>query len=81
MLVKFLDSSEREIENLRSANLYGADLSSANLRGADLYGANLCGANLWGANLRGADLYGANLTEGKIIHFRQFIGLGRRKGR
>ena len=52
--------------NLRSANLYGADLRSADLYGANLYGAdlrsaNLRGANLYGADLRSADLYGADL--------------------
>ena len=43
-------------------DLYGANLSDANLRSADLYGANLSGANLSDANLRSADLHGANLS-------------------
>jgi hypothetical protein len=47
--------------NLRGADLYGADLGGANLRGADLYGADLRGANLRGADLYGANLRGANL--------------------
>jgi hypothetical protein len=47
--------------NLRSADLYGADLRSADLRSANLGGANLGSANLYGANLRSANLGGANL--------------------
>jgi hypothetical protein len=52
--------------NLRSADLYGADLRSANLCGANLYGADLRSADLrsadlYGADLRSANLYGADL--------------------
>ena len=47
--------------DLRSANLYGADLRSADLRSADLRSANLYGANLRSADLRSANLYGADL--------------------
>jgi len=47
--------------NLGYADLGGADLGGADLGGADLRGANLRGANLRGANLRGANLGGANL--------------------
>ena len=60
-------------DNLRDANLRGADLRGAYLGGADLRGANLGGANLrdaylggaylWGAYLRDADLGGAYLGD------------------
>ena len=50
-----------ETENLRDADLRGANLIGANLRDADLRGANLIDANLRGADLEGADLEGANL--------------------
>lgn len=68
-------------QNLRRANLRGADFSGAKLRGADFYSADLIEANLqWadfrgadlreadfrGANLRGADLRGANLKEANL---------------
>ena len=46
--------------NLRGANLRYADLSDAYLRGSDLGGADLGGANLGGADLRDANLGGAN---------------------
>jgi uncharacterized protein YjbI with pentapeptide repeats len=67
VLIKFLNGSTREVTNLRSADLSGADLyranlRSANLRSADLRGANLNSANLSGANLRDANLSGANLS-------------------
>ena len=57
--------------NLRSANLYGADLRGADLRSANLYGADLRGAylrsaNLYGAYLRSANLYGANLRSADL---------------
>jgi len=48
-------------DNLRGADLRGADLRGADLRGADLGGADLRGADLYGADLGGADLYGADL--------------------
>ena len=51
MIVKFLDGTEKLVNDLRGADLRGADL-----RGADLRGANLRRANLEGAYLRGADL-------------------------
>ena len=41
-----IDGWENMKADLRSANLYGADLCGADLRSANLYGANLCGANL-----------------------------------
>ena len=47
--------------DLRSANLWNANLWNANLQGANLQGANLWNANLQGANLQGANLQGANL--------------------
>ena len=53
--------------NLRSANLYGADLRSANLGDANLYGADL----------RSADLYGANLGDaGKLTGDRPYFTVG-----
>ena len=48
-------------ENLKYADLAGANLIGADLRGADLKYADLAGANLIGADLRGADLTDANL--------------------
>ena len=39
MKIKFLDGTEKEIANLRLADLQGADLRRANLQGADLEGA------------------------------------------
>ena len=63
MLIKFLDGSRREIENLSCANLSCANLSRANLSGAYLSGADLSDANLSCADLSGADLSGANLSE------------------
>ena len=48
--------------NLTGANLAGANLSDTDLTGADLHGADLTVAYLSGANLRGADLSGANLS-------------------
>ena len=52
----FVDAVERNKQNLRVADLRGANLSEANLRGADLRVADLSGANLSGADLYGADL-------------------------
>ena len=63
MKIKFLDGSEKEIENLSGADLSGANLRSANLRSADLSGANLRSAYLSGANLRSANLSGADLSD------------------
>jgi uncharacterized protein YjbI with pentapeptide repeats len=62
---------EKHKENLRGADLTGADLEYANLRGADLTGADLEYANLRGANLTCADLEHAtlecaNLTGAKL---------------
>ena len=53
--------------NLRGANLYYADLRGANLRGANLSGADLYGANLYGADLSGANLLGANLYGADLL--------------
>ena len=66
MKIKFLDGSEKEIENLSGADLRVADLRGADLSGADLSGADLSGANLSGANLRGADLSYANLSDANL---------------
>ena len=52
--------------NLRSADLYGADLRSADLRSANLCSADLYGANLRSANLCSADLYGADLRSANL---------------
>ena len=52
--------------NLRDAYLWGANLRGANLRGANLRDANLRGANLRDANLRGANLRGANLRDANL---------------
>jgi hypothetical protein len=59
------------VDNLRSADLYGANLYGANLRDADLRGADLSDADLRGADLRSADLrdanlYGANLRDADL---------------
>ena len=62
------------------ANLWGADLRGANLEGEDLGGAylsraNLGGANLWGANLEGANLWNTigNNKEIKTIQLGTYI--------
>ena len=77
MTVKILNRSgellvEYDVENIRDADLTGADLTCADLRGDDLTGATLAGAalrnadltraTLAGAALRGVDLTGADLT-------------------
>jgi uncharacterized protein YjbI with pentapeptide repeats len=56
----------RTILEIDGDDLRGADLSGANLYGADLRGADLSGANLYGADLRGADLRGADLREANL---------------
>ena len=67
MTVKILNRSGELLaqygaENIRDANLRGADLRGAYLSDADLRGAYLRGANLSGAYLTGAYLRGAYLT-------------------
>lgn len=52
--------------NLHSASLAGVKLSGANLRGANLKDADLQQANLSGAKLHGADLTGANLNSADL---------------
>jgi len=52
--------------NLTKANLQGADLRRVNLRGADLWRVNLREANLSEANLQGADLRKADLREANL---------------
>ncbi len=49
------------LDELRGADLRGADLEGADLRGADLEGADLRGADLRRAHLEGADLREARL--------------------
>jgi hypothetical protein len=61
-----LYSANLRSANLRSANLYSADLRSANLRSADLYSADLRSANLRSANLYSADLRSANLRSADL---------------
>lgn len=53
--------SKFNLETLREANLYSADMSSADLSGVNLSSANLSGADLRYANLSDADLSRANL--------------------
>ena len=55
----------RQLDELRGANLSGADLYGANLYGADLSGADLYGVNLYGANLREVNLFGVDLYGAK----------------
>ncbi len=67
MLVRFLNGTSRQIENLSGADLSGADLSGVNLSGenlsnTNLTGAKLCRAKLSRANLSRANLYGADLS-------------------
>lgn len=62
MLVKFIDGTEREVENLSGANLSCANLYGANLSCVNLYCANLSCANLSRANLSRADLSCAHLS-------------------
>ena len=51
-----VEAAVKSSADLRSADLYGADLRSANLYNANLYSADLGSANLYGANLYNADL-------------------------
>jgi hypothetical protein len=77
MKITFLDGIEREIANLRDADLYRASLRDADLRGADLCGANLRGANLRGANLKdakGLAQQSVALPYGSIIGFKKVSG-------
>jgi hypothetical protein len=65
--IKFMDWTgkrplETDTNNLRRADLSGADLSGADLRRADLSGADLRRADLSGADLSGADLRRADLS-------------------
>jgi hypothetical protein len=66
------DAQDLRGANLRGANLRWADLREADLRWADLREADLIGADLreadlrW-ANLIGADLRGANLIGANLI--------------
>jgi uncharacterized protein YjbI with pentapeptide repeats len=53
-------------ENLRGADLRGADLGGQDLRGADLRDARLDGADLRGARLDGARLTGASLRGARL---------------
>lgn len=55
-------------EDLRGADLCGANLSRTDLHGADLCDANLCGANLCGATLYSADLCDANLCNTNLSY-------------
>jgi uncharacterized protein YjbI with pentapeptide repeats len=54
-------------EDLRNANLSGANLYNANLSGAVLYNANLSRADLCEADLSGADLTKADLIKAVLI--------------
>jgi hypothetical protein len=60
---RWTNETIQEVENLRNADLSGADLSGAVLSGADLRGAVLSGADLRDAVLSYADLSGANLRD------------------
>lgn len=53
-------------EDLRGADLMGAELRSADLRGANLRGASLVAADLRGALLGSADLTGADLRNADV---------------
>jgi uncharacterized protein YjbI with pentapeptide repeats len=62
---------DRDIANLRGADLNGANLSVANLSGANLgetnlFGANLSAANFFGANLSAANFFEANLSAANL---------------
>jgi uncharacterized protein YjbI with pentapeptide repeats len=54
--------------DLSGANFRGAYLSDADLSGADLSGANLSRANLSHANLSGADLSNADLSNANLTY-------------
>ena len=73
------DEAPLQIEDLRRANLSGANLSGANLIAANLSGANLIAANLSGADLSGANLSGANLIranlDGANLSYTSLIGV------
>jgi phospholipase C len=58
-------------QNLKNADLSGAELNGASFHGVNLSGAfmpnaNLTGTSLQGVNLNGADLTGANLTRANL---------------
>jgi Pentapeptide repeats (8 copies) len=61
-----LIEKDKQIIDLRGADLREADLREAHLYGASLIGAYLIGANLIGAYLYGANLIGANLREANL---------------
>ena len=76
MIIKFKDGTEKELSELKHADLRGANFQDANLRGAnfeyadlrgadfkhaDLQSADLQGADIQGADIQGANLQGANL--------------------
>ena len=66
-----------DLDNLRGADLRGADLSRADLRVTNLYGADLRGAYLYGADLRGAYLSEANLHGAKgVLHIQAGLPSG-----
>ena len=64
---------ELDVNDLRCADLSGADLRCANLSCADLSGANLRCANLRGANLSGADLRCADIIIITWSHWTVYI--------
>jgi uncharacterized protein YjbI with pentapeptide repeats len=59
--------------DLKGANLQGSYLDDANLQGVDLWNADLQGANLWNANLQGTYLSSANL-QGADLRFANLQG-------
>ena len=65
-LAECLTNAIKNGADLRSANLYSADLSGANLRSADLYSADLRSANLSSADLSSADLSSADLRSANL---------------
>jgi hypothetical protein len=65
-VLKTIDAENLREADLRGADLRGADLREADLRGADLRGADLREADLRGADLREADLRGADLREADL---------------
>ena len=60
--------SRQDMQDLRDADLTGADLAHADLKGAHLDGADLSYADLSYANLTQADLSWANLTHADLTH-------------
>ena len=59
-------ATRRKNQDLRGADLMGANLHDSDLRGASLRGAYLIGADLRGADLRMADLLGADLRDADL---------------